>query len=640
MQKHGVPNERWGDLVDEYYKIDRNQGQPSGLPPALDADLRAFAQAYPSLGRQPAQQAAPAERPAQPARPAPKELQPPFDPRRFAAPGIAGSTIPQPPAVQPAAQPAAQAPVAQPPALVAAAPQTAPQQQPAAAPAPTAKPSSGLTLKPVEGDPFDPSWSDVPGQAISNLPSSAAKFAKDLVQPILHPIDTANAVADLGKGLASKAAGALGVEQDPAEKQKREAVVEALAAHLKERYGSAAGVRKALATDPVGVMADFAMVLTGGGAVAVRGPGVVGKVGQIAQTAGSIIDPLTNVARAGRAAGSTVSNVLSATTGAGARSFDEAVKAGRTGNQVFVENMRGNAPLERVVDMAEGAVNQMGKDRSAAYKAGMSAVGANSTPVNFDPIRQALDRAQNMVQYKGIQKSDEAASVVNQMTTKYNEFLAIPKAERNAEALDALKQALGDIWKDTKQGTTARTVASEVYTAAKAEITKQVPSYAQTMKDYSAASDAIGEMRRTLSINDKASTDTTLRKLQSVMRNNVNTSWGYREKLLDDLARHAPDLPAALAGQSLNTAMPRGLARLGPISAFGAAWMNPAMLAVLPFQSPRLMGEAAYGAGRALGVGSNALASVGLSPARASNALRASYLANYANKRDDDKQRK
>ncbi len=59
------------------------------------------------------------------------------------------------------------------------------------------------------------SWSSVPGEAIGNIPSSAAKFASDVVQPFLAPIETAKAIGKLGYGLGSKVAGAVGVSQDP-----------------------------------------------------------------------------------------------------------------------------------------------------------------------------------------------------------------------------------------------------------------------------------------------------------------------------------------------------------------------------------------------------------------------------------------
>ena len=58
----------------------------------------------------------------------------------------------------------------------------------------------------------------------------------------------------------------------------------------------------------------------------------------------------------------------------------------------------------------------------------------------------------------------------------------------------------------------------------------------------------------------------------------------------------------ALAGQSLSSFTPRGLAGQGAalgIGAGGALTVNPMALAALPLTSPRLVGMGAYGLGRA-----------------------------------------
>lgn len=52
------------------------------------------------------------------------------------------------------------------------------------------------------------------------------------------------------------------------------------------------------------------------------------------------------------------------------------------------------------------------------------------------------------------------------------------------------------------------------------------------MKNYENASNLIREIEKTLSLNPKASIDTALRKLQSVMRDNVNTNYGKRGDLV------------------------------------------------------------------------------------------------------------
>src|ERR1044072_584012 len=47
-------------------------------------------------------------------------------------------------------------------------------------------------------------WSEVATKAVDNAPSSAGHFLSDLVQPILHPIDTAESIGNIGKGVLQK----------------------------------------------------------------------------------------------------------------------------------------------------------------------------------------------------------------------------------------------------------------------------------------------------------------------------------------------------------------------------------------------------------------------------------------------------
>jgi hypothetical protein len=51
----------------------------------------------------------------------------------------------------------------------------------------------------------------------------------------------------------------------------------------------------------------------------------------------------------------------------------------------------------------------------------------------------------------------------------------------------------------------------------------------------------------------------------------------------------------------MSTIQPRGLAGLNPIATLGAAYgLNPYALALLPTQSPGLVGALTYGAGKAV----------------------------------------
>ena len=118
------------------------------------------------------------------------------------------------------------------------------------------------------------------------------------------------------------------------------------------------------------------------------------------------------------------------------------------------------------------------------------------------------------------------------------------------------------------------------------------------MDDYGRASDTLKEVRGTFSLNEKALDDTAIRKLVSSTRNNVQTNYGGRQRLVDILAEKDPTLPAAIAGQAMASPLPRGLvARLGAPAAVGsigtAALSNPATALGIPVA---LAASSAWGA--------------------------------------------
>lgn len=479
-------------------------------------------------------------------------------------------------------------------------------------------PPPGYELDPKSsGSPESISWADVPGQAISNLPSSALGVAEGIAQTVMHPVDTAQGIYNIGKGAVSKAAGAIGVSQNPEEKAQSEAALDGVIQFFHDRYGGMENLKNTIATDPAGFALDLSTVLTGGEAALARVPGAT-RAANVAGKAAELTNPVNLAGKAvsgvpipktGLKVGvePVVSTALGMTTGVGEGPIRQAARAGFEGNKAFADNMRGNVPMTDVVDQAQSAVGQMRQSRSDAYTAEMAKANAAPGHVGYQPIHQALANADNMVNFQGLAKSAEAAKTLEQIKDLVSQWRQLSNPH-TVEAADALKQAIGEIRQRTQYGTLERRVADSVYNAAKTSIVQQAPEYAKAMSGYADASDKINELTKTFSLGEKASTDTALRKLQSTQRNNVQTNYGQRNRLLDELAQFEPDLPFALAGQSMNAAMPRGLA--GKVGAFTVgsnggmamhglpALMNPATLATLPTFSPRVVGEAAYAGGR------------------------------------------
>lgn len=152
-----------------------------------------------------------------------------------------------------------------------------------------------LTDEEIFGKPKDLSLSEVATGAIKSAPGSVLEFGKALIQPIIHPIETATSLKNLGMGVAQK----LGIAA-PGEEEK---YADALGEYFKKRYGGLENIKRTFATDPVGFLADASTVFTGGGALAAKMPGVVGQIGQGVRAVGSAVDPLAATARGIGAAG-------------------------------------------------------------------------------------------------------------------------------------------------------------------------------------------------------------------------------------------------------------------------------------------------------------------------------------------------
>lgn len=489
---------------------------------------------------------------------------------------------------------------------------------------------------PKQQDPM--SWGQAAGTAVSNIPASAQRFGESIWNAVTNPVETVSNIAEVGYGAGSKAVGAaadaVGINMDQEAKAKREAKFDAVKEFFAERYGGEENIKRTLAEDPVGMAADLGAVLSGGSAVASRMPGVASaasKAGRIADTAVSatgkleqplratgrtsaafargVLNPIEGAISATKLAGrNVVAPIIGTMTGAGTESVRAAAQAGAGGKRAFLDNMRGKAGINDTIDMAKSAMGHIVKERGAAYRADMQGAKAANATVDDLPIRQAVKEAFDEVHFNGVSKSTEASRTIERIITKFQQFQNMSRGQfQSLEGMDAFKQSIGEIRQATQPNTLERRVADKIYHSIKNEIVKQVPGYAQAMKGYSQASDQINDLSKTFSLGERAAPDTTARKLQSVMRNNVNTNYGRRTRLMEELARYEPDLPASLAGQAMSSPTPRGLQSLAAVGtgltglggATGVAAVNPMSLAALPFMSPRLMGEAAYATGTA-----------------------------------------
>jgi hypothetical protein len=454
------------------------------------------------------------------------------------------------------------------------------------------------------------SWADVPKQAVMNLPKSIGGVLSNFAEAVTSPVQTLSGAADVAAGTLRNITPAPianlinRFENNPQAQQRAVNAANAAGGMLRERYGSAEALKNTLATDPAGVASDVGGVLSGGGALASRVPGLA-AAGQTASRVGAAIDPLVLALRGTQAAGKVVAPVLGFTTGAGSTAINEAFQAGRQGGErgaAFTSQMRGTAPVNEVIETVKPAIERMRAERASQYRQGMGNVTKDVTVLDFNPIETAVADTKKLGTFKGKVIDESAADTWQKINDKVSEWRNSNPAEfHTAEGLDALKRSIGDIVDSSAPGTPSHAAAQKVYNEIKNQIVKQAPDYANVMKDYQLASDLLREVEKTLSMNPRANVDTQVRKLQSIMRNNANTNYGRRDELGRILeSQGAENLYPQLAGQALSSPTPRSLQGIGSaLVGAGQAVTNPIYGLGLALTSPRAVGEVTYATGRA-----------------------------------------
>jgi hypothetical protein len=208
-----------------------------------------------------------------------------------------------------------------------------------------------------------PDWSEVPGQAFENAPESAGRLASGIWEMITNPVDTAVAIGDLAKGVASKIVPGLELDETAADN---------FGKFIVDRYGgdegdAFAGLRRTLAKDPVGAIADLSALVTGGGMAAAKGAMAVSKV------AGGV-DKAARAALLSGAAGR-VPQIASAadTVGTGARGVASAAKATSRGLDKVAKAASYADPVALPFRAAGGVIRGVNNpDAKLLFKEGVS----------------------------------------------------------------------------------------------------------------------------------------------------------------------------------------------------------------------------------------------------------------------------
>lgn len=466
------------------------------------------------------------------------------------------------------------------------------------------------------------------------LPSSIWKMGEGIASSVAHPMDTLNAIGGIGSGLLSKAKGAIGVTQDPKEKAEAEKIVDAIGEDYKQRYGSMAGFKKALATDPATVLSDAATVL-GGGAGAIGKVGAVGKIGALekagalASKAAGVVDPvqlaMNTAGKIGKVAAFPAKKIIpeiqSVTSGVPLANLKLAAEFGASKSpevqETFKQFMRGDKGPDDVIEKYQNALNAVKNEQSSNYVKQAEAIGLKGDkgglqPLSWNKVDDAVDRAREFAENTNLGTKDSFVkneALANKLDDIQKTIDQLKEAPAGSKAhtivgFDELKKKIDGLLYN-KDGMpigepTVRNAIGGITDAIKTEIKETHPEYAKMMDDYADAANKLREVRTALGNPNKNTRAQMYTKLM------ISNRKGTQDHLMKMLSKKDPTLMPAIAGASMSewkpSAFRSGVSAL-PILFGGLA--DPTALAAVAgtaaMGSPRLMGNVNYKAGQLAG---------------------------------------
>jgi len=227
---------------------------------------------------------------------------------------------------------------------------------------------------------------------IASIPSSAGRFAKDIVQPIVDPVGTFKSVTALGRSVLGLIPG---IDVD-------DTLAKEVGKYYADRY-KPSELAKTLRDDPVGFAGDLSLLLTGG-AGAVRAAGKAGAATEKVASLGRAIDPVQVAGKgadiAGRFADAASANVLrsiqSAGSGVKPQVFEIAFKdTYEAPNLNFREGFKGDRIKDAdIVAEAENIWKTLDESNTKKFDAAAKAAKLNTMKLDdktLTKIRKVLD---------------------------------------------------------------------------------------------------------------------------------------------------------------------------------------------------------------------------------------------------------
>jgi hypothetical protein len=434
-------------------------------------------------------------------------------------------------------------------------------------------------------------------QAIGNLDESGKQLVNDVISPFLNPIQTAKDIYSLGSSV---------VNLFRSGEQGNEDTARAVGQFFKDRYGGLENIKKTFATDPLGMLADVSIILTGGTTLVPKTAGTIGQVGRVVNTVGKAIDPVTQGLNVAGMPLKLAPYAMSKMTGVSSDALKTGYAAGQSSPPVplvkskkdkdFTDAMRGNIDYQTIVADANKAFEKMQNKKKSEYLDQKTKLKLDEVKVDFSKIDTQVNDWINSKTFEGVSELSESSQKILQDIQKQIDIYKNNPALHNAKGLDILKRKIDNMYPINPKTKSDQMVVTAMKNIVKDEIIKQVPDYAKVMEAFETASLLEKQLIQELSLGKHKNAATTLKKLQSIMRNNANTNYGGRLQAFNALDNFDEfNIKEKIAGMELSSYQGRGLNNPVGVgtTAYALGSGNLAALGILPFMSPRLTGEAA-----------------------------------------------
>src|SRR3990167_3154640 len=492
---------------------------------------------------------------------------------------------------------------------------------------------------------------------LGNIPRSAYDVTRGISQAAIHPFETTRGLVDIASGGLAKgiAAGISGVTRkkyklQPEATRSFEQTLE----FLKQRYGGLEQIKQTAYQDPVGFALDVSSALSGTGMIA-RGVGLT-RIGQMLGRAGEITEPLRplikGVAKTGGLTTKPIKAVLKqtigVTTGAGAKSLEQAYRAGKISSEDFVKSMRGYTQGEDIVKFAQEALDDLYEERKASYKTNLQSIEKNQMTtkagqlyikkiVTLDDIKRGWAAKSGLGKEGWVPTELSLSGLKNTATQTLKDFnikargspatwpddvfikTALPKSYQNnlrevvgrvyewpdvsPQSIDDLREVIDSYYIKTLSPSSAdkkfNMIISSMRNNIGSYLKERVPGYETLNKTFSQQTKAINELREGLGLKETIKVETQINKLKNAMKDNYDFRLSLIKKLEEATGYNLEDM---IAGYALSVGVPRGVVSKLPgiaLATIGVGATTSAFaLLGLPIASPRLMGEFIYYLGR------------------------------------------